>query len=167
MASASATRSSAPWSRQRRCRRSCARPMRRWPRWSRARSGGSGLGRRRRARARQAEGARRRGTLVDAVAAMERSATLTPDPKKRAERVVIAAEIAYEAGLVDQVRSLLADLDPPDLPPRKAARVDWLRLLLAGNCWDGPGAARTFARLAERIAAGGGCDLAPCHLLSL
>jgi DNA-binding CsgD family transcriptional regulator len=115
--------------------------------------------------ARQAEAARRRGSMIDAVAAMERSATLTPDPETRAERVVVAAEIAHEAGLVDQVRSLLADVDPTDLPPRTAARVEWLRLLLGGDPWDGSGAARDFARIAERIAADGDPDLALRSLL--
>jgi DNA-binding CsgD family transcriptional regulator len=114
--------------------------------------------------ARQARAAPR---TIAGLATMERSATLTPDRQRRAERVVVTAEIAYEAGLVDQVRTLVADVDSTDLTAPKAARVEWLRLLLAGDRWDGPGAARAFARIAERIAADGDRDLALRSLLPI
>jgi len=42
--------------------------------------------------------ARRRGALAVAAAALERAAALTPEPVRKGERLVRAAEVAYELG---------------------------------------------------------------------
>jgi prophage DNA circulation protein len=51
--------------------------------------------------------ARRRGAVTVAATALEHSATLTADPQRKGERLVRAAEIAYELGLTNVVRRLL------------------------------------------------------------
>ena len=51
--------------------------------------------------------ARRRGAVAVAAAALERAAALTPDPARKGERLVRAAEVAYELGLVETARCLL------------------------------------------------------------
>jgi hypothetical protein len=54
---------------------------------------------------------------------LDRAAALTADPHRRAGRLVAAAEVAYELGLVDVVRRLLAEAEPGDLDARDAARL--------------------------------------------
>src|SRR5262249_43041783 len=66
--------------------------------------------------------AKSRGGLAAAGAFLERSAVLTPDPGSRAERVLAAAEVLYEAGSFSQVESLLRALDSRQLGQLEAAR---------------------------------------------
>ena len=109
---ASGTRWSARPCGRRRRRLSCWRCTARWPRSWPIRSAGSGIGRWRpwgttrgsRARSRSTQpSARRRGAVMVAAAALERAAALTADPQRRGERLVRAADAAYELGAVDVV----------------------------------------------------------------
>ncbi len=104
--------------------------------------------------------ARRRGAATVAAAALERAAILTPEPHRRGERLVRAAEVAYELGLVDVVRSLIEQALPLEVGSVESARLAWLQQMVSGNVWFEPGAARTFVTLARQMRDGGDADMA-------
>jgi DNA-binding CsgD family transcriptional regulator len=99
--------------------------------------------------------ARRRGAVAAAGAALERAAALTPDPRKRSERLVSAAEVAYDLGLVDVVRRLVDQAEPIDMAPQAEARRAWLNEMTSGNVWFDSHATRTFVTIAQRLAEAG------------
>jgi DNA-binding CsgD family transcriptional regulator/tetratricopeptide (TPR) repeat protein len=76
---------------------------------------------------RSASRALARGGLAAAAAFLERAATLTPDPARRAERALAAAQAKYQAGAFDVALGLLAaaEAGPPD--EFRRARADLLR----------------------------------------
>jgi DNA-binding CsgD family transcriptional regulator len=104
--------------------------------------------------------ARRRGAVTVAAAALERAAILTSDPHAKGERLVRAAELAYELGLVDIVPRLLQQAEPLDVGDLEAARLAWLQEMVAGDLWFEPGATKTFVTIAERMRDGGDPDMA-------
>ena len=71
--------------------------------------------------------AQARGGLAAAAAFLERSAMLTPDPGRRAERSMAAAQAKYQAGAFDAALGLLAaaEAGPPD--EFRTARAELLR----------------------------------------
>src|SRR5215472_8248794 len=71
--------------------------------------------------------AQARGGLAAAAAFLERSAVLTPDPARRAERALAAAQAKYRAGAFDAALGLLAaaEAGPPD--EFRRARADLVR----------------------------------------
>lgn len=99
--------------------------------------------------------AKRRGAITAAAAAFERAAMLTGDPQKKGDRLVAAAEIAYELGRGDVVQRLLAEASHLDLGSGGAARVAWLQQMTSGNVWSEPGAAKTFVSIARLLADAG------------
>jgi DNA-binding CsgD family transcriptional regulator len=104
--------------------------------------------------------ARRRGAVTVAAAALERAAMLTSDPQLKGDRLVRAAEIAYEMGQIEIVSPLLAEARELDLGFFAAARLEWLGQMLSGDVWLAPGITKTFVRIAERIRDGGDADMA-------
>src|SRR5580700_4997799 len=76
---------------------------------------------------RSAGRAQARGGLAAAAAFLERSAALTLDPARRAERALAAAQASYQAGAFEAALGLLgtAEAGPPDQLRR--ARADLLR----------------------------------------
>jgi len=102
-----------------------------------------------------ARAAARRGAVAAAGAALERAAALTPDPRKRGERLVSAAEIAYDLGLVDLVRRLVGEPEAIDSAPQVEARRAWLNEMTSGNVWFDSDATRTFVTIAQRLAQAG------------
>jgi len=107
-----------------------------------------------------ATAARRRGAVTVAAAALERAAALSADPHRKGERLVRAAEAAYELGLVDVARRLLQEGQPLELSSLESARLAWLRQMMSGDVWVEGGAAKTFVTIAERMRDGGDTDLA-------
>src|SRR5580704_17615647 len=108
---------------------------------------------------RSAGRAQARGGLVAAAAFLERSAALTLDPARRAERALAAAEAKYQAGAFDAAPGLLATAEagPPDQLRR--ARADLLRGQIAFSSSRGSDApplllkaARQFELLDPRLA---------------
>ena len=109
---------------------------------------------------RHAVAARRRGAVMVAAAALERAAALTADPRRRGERLVQAADAAYELGAVDVVRRLLVQAEPLDVGELEAVRLAWLQQMISGDVWFERGAADTFVTLARRAHAAGDADMA-------
>ena len=108
---------------------------------------------------RSAGRAEARGGLAAAAAFLERSAALTLDPVRRAERALAAAQATYQAGAFDATLGLLATAEagPPDQLRR--ARADLLRGQIAFSSSRGSDApplllkaARQFEPLDSRLA---------------
>ena len=109
----------------------------------------------------------RRGAVALAGAALERAAALSVEPRKKSERLLAAAEAAYELGLVDDVRRLLDQINAPDLGRSGAARLAWLHEVISGDVWFETGATKTFVTLAHEIAESGDADMALRSLLPI
>src|SRR6202521_6110930 len=101
-----------------------------------------------------------RGAVTVAGAALERAAALTADSPKKGARLVAAAEIAYDLGLVESARRLVDQAASFDLGGRDLARLAWFRQILSGSVWFESGAARTFVSIAEQLRDGGDADMA-------
>jgi DNA-binding CsgD family transcriptional regulator len=101
-----------------------------------------------------------RGAVTVAGAAFERAAALTVDSPRKGARLVAAAEIAYELGLVESARRLVEEAMSFDLGGRDLARLAWFRQILSGAVWVESGTARTFVRIAEQLRDGGDSDMA-------
>ncbi len=102
-----------------------------------------------------ARAARRRGAVTAAAAAFERAATLTADPQRKGDRLMAAAETAFELGRGDMVQRLLAEATPLALSSTGAARAAWLQQMTSGNVWSEPGAAKTFVSIALQLSGAG------------
>jgi DNA-binding CsgD family transcriptional regulator len=100
------------------------------------------------------------GAVTVAGAALERAAALTADSQKKGARLVAAAEIAYELGLVESARRLVDQATAFDLSGRDVARLAWFRQIISGSVWFESGAARTFVTIAEQLRDGGDSDMA-------
>ena len=75
--------------------------------------------------------AQRRGGLAAAAAFLERSAGLTLDPARRAQRALAAAQARYQAGALDAALGLLAMAQAGPLDELQRARGDLLRAEVA------------------------------------
>ena len=75
--------------------------------------------------------AQARGGLAAAAAFLERAAALTPDPVRRAQRALAAAQTKYEAGALDDALALLATAETGGVDDLQRARVDLLRAQIA------------------------------------
>jgi DNA-binding CsgD family transcriptional regulator len=104
--------------------------------------------------------ARRRGEVAVAASALERAAALTPEPVRKGERLVRAAEVAYELGLVETARSLLRQVEAVELGSLELARSVWLQHMLSGEVWVHPGAAKTFVAISRQMLRHGDADMA-------
>jgi DNA-binding CsgD family transcriptional regulator len=111
------------------------------------------------------DAAARRGAITTAVAALERAAALSPDPRRKSARLVRAAELSYELGLDQAVRDLLEQAAAMQLGTLEEARMSWLRQMVDGNVWSGTGATRIFVDIADRLAQGGEADTALSSLV--
>jgi DNA-binding CsgD family transcriptional regulator len=76
---------------------------------------------------RSASRAQARGGLAAAAAFLERSAALTPDPGRRAQRALAAAQAQYQAGAFDAALGLAATAELGPLNEFQRARADLLR----------------------------------------
>src|SRR2546428_11074742 len=101
-----------------------------------------------------------RGAITVAGAALERAAALTADSQSKGARLVAAAEIAYELGLVESARRLVDEATSFDLSARDQARLDWFGQIISGSVWFQSGSARTFVTIAEQLRDGGDADMA-------
>ena len=76
---------------------------------------------------RSAGRAQARGGFAAAAAFLERSAALTPDPGRRAQRALAAAQAKFQAGAFDAALGLLATAESGPLDEFQRARADLLR----------------------------------------
>jgi DNA-binding CsgD family transcriptional regulator len=73
---------------------------------------------------RAADPARVTGGLAAAAALLERAAALTPDPGRRSERTLAAAQTKFAVGSVDEALGLLARVDPRLLDKQQGAQLE-------------------------------------------
>ncbi|WP_067721370.1 ATP-binding protein [Nocardia yamanashiensis] len=76
---------------------------------------------------RSAQRAQARGGIAAAAAFLRRATGLTPDPGRRGERAVAAAQAAFEAGIPEAAHELLATAEMGPLDEAQRARVARLR----------------------------------------
>ena len=76
---------------------------------------------------RSAARAQARGGFAAAAAFLERAAALTPEPLRRAQRALAAAQTKFQAGALDDALDLLATAETGVLSDLELARVDLLR----------------------------------------
>ena len=74
-------------------------------------------------------GARRRGALDVALAALQRSAQLSKGPALKGRRLLGAADMAFELGEVDLGGRLLRTAGALELEARDRVRLEWIREL--------------------------------------
>ena len=80
--------------------------------------------------------------------------------RDRGERLVRAAEVAYELGLVETARGLLQRVKPVEVGSLEVARSAWLQHMISGDVWVQPGAAKTFVAISSQMVSGGDADMA-------
>jgi DNA-binding CsgD family transcriptional regulator/tetratricopeptide (TPR) repeat protein len=114
-----------------------------------------------------AASAQRRGAISVAQAALERAAQLSEDPRRRSERLLDAADMAFELGLHDAVGRLLQEADPLQLDPLQNTRLAWRREMIQGGLWSGASRIGAFVEIAERLRRDGATDLALDALLTV
>jgi DNA-binding CsgD family transcriptional regulator len=95
--------------------------------------------------------AQARGGLAAAAAFLERSAALTPEPARRAERALAAAQARAQAGAFDAALQLLAAAESGPLEELQRARGDLLRGQIAFASSRGSDAPPLLLKAARRL----------------
>lgn len=93
-----------------------------------------------------------RGGAAAAAAFLRRAAELTPDPARRVSRALAAAQIAIDAGGVDQAHSMVAAAEAGPLDDLQRARLERLRARLVFSEVRGGDAPRLLLDAAHRVA---------------
>jgi DNA-binding CsgD family transcriptional regulator len=101
-----------------------------------------------------------RGALSAAAAALERAAALSADPQLKGDRLLRAAEIAYELGLTEVAGRMVTEAQQLGLGAPEAARLSWLQQMISGDVWREAGATKVFVTIAREIADAGDVDMA-------
>jgi DNA-binding CsgD family transcriptional regulator len=103
---------------------------------------------------RSAGRAEARGGLAAAASLLERAALLTPEPVRRAQRLLAAARAKYAAGALDAALGLLVSVEAGPADPLRAAEVERLRGQIAAlqrRSGDGARLLLSAARRLERL----------------
>jgi DNA-binding CsgD family transcriptional regulator len=95
--------------------------------------------------------AQARGGLAAAAAFLERAAMLTPEPARRAQRLLAAARTKHEAGALDEALGLLVAVEAGPLSARRTAEVEHLRGQIALEQQRGADAGRLLVSAAKRL----------------
>src|SRR5580692_6057798 len=95
--------------------------------------------------------AQRRGGLAAAAAFLERSAGLTLDPARRAQRALAAAQAKHRAGALDAALGLLATAQAGPLDELQRARGELLRAQIAFSSSHGRDAPPLLLRAAKQL----------------
>jgi DNA-binding CsgD family transcriptional regulator len=97
----------------------------------------------------------RRGAPAAAAAALERAAELAPEPRRRSELLVRAADLEFQLGRPDRAAQLLHEARPADLGERDRVLWSMLREMTDQRSWSGAGRLVSFARMTgEMVTAG-------------
>lgn len=102
---------------------------------------------------RSADRAQRRGGIAAAAAFLARATHLTPDPSRRGERAIAAAEAKFAAAATDAVEELLAVAEASPLDGLQRARVARLRAQVVFARRRGSDAAPLLLDAARRLEA--------------
>jgi DNA-binding CsgD family transcriptional regulator/tetratricopeptide (TPR) repeat protein len=100
---------------------------------------------------RSAGRARRRGGVAAAAAFLERATELTPDPARRAERALTAAQAKHQAGALDPTLRLVAIAEAGPLNELQRAQVELLHGQIAFALNRGSDAAPLLLEAAKRL----------------
>ena len=102
----------------------------------------------------------RRGSVLSAIAALQRSAQLTEDTATRARRLLLAAQHAFGLGRADLVSRLVDSAEASTLNEADRARAEWLRELFTEGELGDSDRIRELCNLAARSATATDVDLA-------
>ena len=100
---------------------------------------------------RSAERARARGGAAAAAAFLAHAAELTPDPARRGQRALAAAQVKFHAGESDAALELLATADLAPLDELQRARLERLRAQIAFERTRGSDAPALLLSAARRL----------------
>jgi DNA-binding CsgD family transcriptional regulator len=100
---------------------------------------------------RSASRAQARGGLAAAAAFLERAGMLTPEPARRARRLLAAARAKRDAGALDAALGLLVAVEAGPLDALSAAELEHLRGQIAMEQQRGSDAARLLLSAARRL----------------
>jgi DNA-binding CsgD family transcriptional regulator len=100
---------------------------------------------------RSAGRAQRRGGVAAAAAFLERATELTPDPVRRAQRALAAAQSKHDAGAAGAALALLDTANAGTLDEVQRARVDVLRAQIAFDSSRGNDAPPLLLKAAKRL----------------
>jgi DNA-binding CsgD family transcriptional regulator/tetratricopeptide (TPR) repeat protein len=100
---------------------------------------------------RSAGRARRRGGIAAAAAFLERATELTPDPARRTERALAAAQAKHQAGALDPALRLVAIAEAGPLNELQRAQVELLHGQIAFALNRGSDAAPLLLEAAKRL----------------
>jgi RNA polymerase sigma factor (sigma-70 family) len=100
---------------------------------------------------RSAARAQARGGFAAAAAFLERAAALTPEPLRRAQRALAAAQTKFQAGALDDALGLLAMAEAGVLSDLERARVGLLRAQIAFVSGRGNDAPPLLLEAAQRL----------------
>jgi DNA-binding CsgD family transcriptional regulator len=115
-----------------------------------------------------ADRARGRGDLAVAAAALERAAQLTSAVGRRGDRVLRAAEAAFELGRRDVGLHLLHAVEPHALSSRERTRLAWLtENYEERSAWSGAASVTSFIAIADQARLDGDVGLALSALLTI
>ena len=92
-----------------------------------------------------------RGGFAAAAAFLERSSALTPEPARRSERALAAAQAKYQAGAFDAALGLLAAAEAGPLEELQRARADLLRGQIAFASSPGNEAPQLLLKAAQQF----------------
>ncbi|MER5648791.1 AAA family ATPase [Streptosporangium sp. NPDC002524] len=104
--------------------------------------------------------ARQRGAVPVAVTALRRAAEVSEEPTAGAERLLAAAELAFDLGRGDQAAELLALAEPSVRGELPRARLVLLSEVLGEERNESPARIRRLVTTAEAVAAAGDRELA-------
>src|SRR6185312_4400693 len=82
---------------------------------------------------------------------LERASSLTPDPSRRAERALAAAQTNFQAGALDDARDLLSAAETGILTELELARADLLRAQITFVATHGSDAPPLLLEAARRL----------------
>jgi DNA-binding CsgD family transcriptional regulator len=97
--------------------------------------------------------AQARGGLAAAAAFLERAAALTPEPSRRGQRALAAAQTKYEAGALDDSVALLGTAEAGAMDDAQRARAHLLRAQIAFASKRGGDAPQLLLRAASELEA--------------